>query len=71
MFDLFNKKQMYDSAITGKENASKDWNCIISMFLTSFTSVLCLVMHVLCVHVLILLSGFFWWRQFGNPDAQV
>jgi len=27
---------MYDSAITRKENASKDWNCIMSMFLTSF-----------------------------------
>jgi len=24
MIDVFNKKQMYDSAITGKENASKD-----------------------------------------------
>ena len=27
---------MYDSVIMGKENASKEWNCIISMFLTSF-----------------------------------
>jgi len=36
MIDVIDKKQMYDSAITGKENASKDWNCIISMFLTSF-----------------------------------
>jgi len=27
---------MYDSVITGKENASKDWNCMILMFLTSF-----------------------------------
>jgi len=37
MVDVINKKQMYDSVITGKEkNASKDWNCIISMFLTSF-----------------------------------
>ena len=35
MFDVFDKKQMYDSAITWKENASKDWNYIISMFLTS------------------------------------
>jgi len=26
MFDVLNKKQMYDSVITGKENASKDWN---------------------------------------------
>jgi len=24
MFDVFDKKQMYDSAITWKENASKD-----------------------------------------------
>jgi len=30
------KKQMHDSVITSKENASKEWNCIISMFLTSF-----------------------------------
>jgi len=30
------KKQRYDSVITGKENASKQWNRIISMFLTSF-----------------------------------
>ena len=27
---------MYSSVITGKENASNIWNCIISMFLTSF-----------------------------------
>jgi len=27
---------MYDSVITGNENAYKDWNCIILMFLTSF-----------------------------------
>ena len=38
---------MYDSVITGKENASKDWNCIISMFLRIVISILCLVMHVL------------------------
>ena len=31
--NVFHKKQMYNSVITGKENASKDWNCIISMFL--------------------------------------
>ena len=27
---------MYNSEITGKENASKEWNCILSIFLTSF-----------------------------------
>ena len=27
---------MRDSVITGKEYASKDWTCVISMFLTSF-----------------------------------
>jgi len=27
---------MYGSAITRKENAFKDWNCIKSMFLMSF-----------------------------------
>ena len=38
IIDVIYKKQMQDSVITGKENASKDWNCtIISlMFLTSF-----------------------------------
>jgi len=36
MIDLVDKKQMYDSVITGKENAPKKWNCIISMSLTTF-----------------------------------
>jgi len=36
MFDVFDKKQMCDSVFTGKENASKDWNCIISIFLMNF-----------------------------------
>jgi len=36
MVDVINKKQMYDSVITGKENSSKDWSYIISMFLKSF-----------------------------------
>ena len=27
---------MYESFIMGKENASKEWDCIMSMFLTSF-----------------------------------
>jgi len=36
MLDAFNKKRMYVSVITGKENASEDWNCITSMFLTSW-----------------------------------
>jgi len=27
---------MHDSVIMGKENASKEWNCIIPMFLMSF-----------------------------------
>jgi len=36
MIHIINKKQMHDSVITGIENASKDWNCTISMFLTSF-----------------------------------
>jgi len=36
MFNLVNKKEVYDSVITRKENASKDWNFIISLFPTSF-----------------------------------
>jgi len=27
---------MHDSVITGKEYASRDWTCVIKMFLTSF-----------------------------------
>jgi len=30
------KKQMYGSVIMGKEIDSKEWSCIISMFMTSF-----------------------------------
>jgi len=36
MIDVVDKKRIFDSAITGKDNASKDWNCITSVFLTSF-----------------------------------
>ena len=61
VFDVFNTKQQYNSVFTGKENASKNWNCILSMFLTSFNIYFCLVMHVLCVaHVSELLTGLFW-----------
>jgi len=38
---------MYDSVFTGKENASKNSNCTLSMFLTNFNTYFCLVMHVL------------------------
>jgi len=48
-FDLFNKKQMFDSVFTEKENASKNWNSILSMLLKSLDIYFCLVMHVLCV----------------------
>jgi len=60
MFDVFNKKQMYNSVITWKQNASKDCNCIISMFLMSFN------IHFvfgyacfMCIYVLRLPSGYF------------
>jgi len=46
-FDVFNKKQMYDSVFAGKEIAYKNLSCILSMFLTSFIIYFCLVMHVL------------------------
>jgi len=36
MIDFFVKKQICDSAIAGKVNASNELNCIVSMFLTSF-----------------------------------
>ena len=60
MISAIDKKQMYDSVITGGKNASKEWNwntlycfCIVSissMFLTSYVYFnLCLVIYVLCV----------------------
>jgi len=49
IFNVFNKKQLYDSVFTGNENASKNLNCILSMFLMSFNIYFCLVIHVLCV----------------------
>jgi len=36
IIDINDEKQMYDNVIPGKYNASKDWNCIISMFRISF-----------------------------------
>jgi len=39
ILDVFNKKQMYDSVFTGKENASKNWNSILLMFITVLISI--------------------------------
>jgi len=64
MIDFIDKKLMSDSVITGKVNAFKEWNFIVSMFLTVLTCVLRLVMHILCVNVLKLVSDFF--RLFGT-----
>jgi len=36
MIDAIDKKQMCHSVITGKGNASKEWNYIIAIILTSF-----------------------------------
>ena len=51
---------MYDSVITGRENASKEWNHMIRCLWRVLMSILCLFMHVLCVCALRLLSSFFW-----------
>jgi len=66
MVYVIDKKQMHGSVITGKEYASKGWTCAISMFLTSLMSLLCVVVHVLCVYASKLLSDFFWlfWHKF-------
>jgi len=61
MFDVFDKKQMYDHVTTGKENASEDENCIISMFLTSFN--IYFVFGYACsmwIYLKRLPSGFVW-----------
>jgi len=81
MVDVINKKQMYDSVITGKEkNASKDWNCIISMFLTSFNVYFVFdyaYFICICLKTPIWIfwdktrTGFFWWTQVGNPACNM
>jgi len=80
MLDEFNRKQMYDSIITGKENASKEWSCIISMFLASFNvyfvfGYACFM--CICVkNCYLFFCGFFWdkvccfwWKDVGNPGS--
>jgi len=49
LFNVDNKKQMHNSVFTGKENAFKNLNCILLVFLMSFNIYFCLVMHVSCV----------------------
>jgi len=49
MINVIDKKQIYDNVIPGKDIV------FISMFLTSsnLMSILCLVMHILCVYDLL------------------
>jgi len=62
MFDVFNKKQMHESVMPGKGNASKSWNRIILMFLMSFN--IYFVFGYACFMCICLKtairSGFFW-----------
>ena len=55
MINVTDKKQMYDSVITS-------YRC----FWRDLMSILCFVMHDICLYALKLLSGFFWWKQIGN-----
>jgi len=77
MINVIGKKRTYENVITGKENASKEWNCIISMFLTSFdvyfvfgyACVMCIRRKTaIWLFWLFLEHGLaFWWKQVGNP----
>jgi len=77
IISVIDKKQMYDNVIMGKENASKEWNCIISMFLTSFNVYFVFgFMHVLAyvhsssLYAVKMLSGFlFFWLFLGRNQA--
>jgi len=74
MFDIFDNKQMYDRVFKGEENGSKDWNCILSMFLTSY-NIYFVIVYVcficMCFKSVIWLFldkvWLFWFRQVGNP----
>jgi len=87
MIDAIDKKQICHSVITGrKQNASKEWNCIIAMVLMSFSLCLfCVWVSIFyyfictCCKTTVWLfwlflgqgrSGFFWWRQVGNPTGE-
>jgi len=59
MIDGIDQKQTYHNVITGKENASKEWNCITSMFLTGFNVYFVFGYAYFCVFALKLLSVFF------------
>jgi len=58
MIDVIDKKRMHKSVIMGIKYVSKDWTCVISMFLTSLSN-LYVVVHVLCVYASKLQSAFF------------
>jgi len=69
---------MHGSVIMGKENASKEWYCIIPMFLTSFNVYfvfgyayfMCICFKTATGLFLVFFvrrPGFFWRRQVGNP----
>jgi len=73
MIYVIDKKQM-GSVITGKEYASKDWTCVISMFLTSFNVYFvcgCACFMCICLKIAIWLFWhkvwLFWWRQVSKP----
>ena len=57
---LLIKEQMHDSVITGKEYASKDWTCVISMVLTSLNVYFVCGCACICVYASKVLPGFFW-----------
>ena len=79
MMDVVDKKQMCGDVITRTEHASEDWNCIISMVLTSFKVFFgfhyACDMHM-CYICYLALSGFsrdkvwlFLWEQVGSPAS--
>jgi len=70
MFDVFNKRQMYDSGITGKEDASKDRNCIMSMFLTSFNACFMFLYACFMCRVWTTITTWLLWVKTGWQSGQ-
>jgi len=66
MINFIDKKQTYNSIITRKKMLLKS-GIVYRCSWWVLMSILCLVMHILCVYALKLLSDFFCWRQVGNP----
>ena len=68
LIDVIDKKQTYHNVITRKKIYLKSGTVLHQCFWRVLMSVLCLVMHILCLFALKPLSDFFWLFLGQGPD---